>query len=185
MTEVDHPIETLELAAQLCDGIGGTEPTQAALKSAASDSYYALFSALAISCADSFAGKEGDPDRSNRAWVEVYRFLNHGTVADAFIKIGNVPFPEDIKYFAKIFLHLQEARQSATYNPLVRVDSTTVEAYVTMAHRAISRLRDSAKKDKVALAAWALFPSNSKGVADARKRARAEKLHDLVVNRTW
>ena len=183
MTEADHPLETLEVAARLCLGIDGAAPTQAALKSAVNDSYYALFSALAASCADSFARKEGHPDRSNRAWVEVYRFLGHGTVADAFLRIRNVPFSDDIKSFAWVFLQLQEARQSAAYNPLVDVDAITVSTQVLSAGAAIKNLRAATEKDRIALAAWVLFPSSSKGVADARKRARSKKLRDLVVNR--
>ena len=176
-------MEKLEVAARLCRGFDGAAPTQAALKSAVSDSYYALFIALATSCADSFARKDGDPDKSNRAWVEVYRFLSHGTAADAFIKIRNVPFSDDIKYFGLAFLQLQEARQSAAYNPLVEVSITNAVVLVELAHEAIKKLKAATEKDRIALAAWVLFPSSSKGVADARKRARSEKLRDLVVNR--
>ena len=183
MAEADQPLETLEVAARLCGGFDGAKPTQAALKSAVSDSYYALFSALATSCADSFARKDGDPDRSNRAWVEVYRFLSHGTAADAFLKIENVPFSKEVKHFAGMFLQLQEARQSAAYNPLVEVDVIEVLVMVQSALMAIKNLRGTTEKERIALAAWVLFPSNSKGVTDARKRARSKKLRDLVVNR--
>ena len=183
MADVDHPLETLEVAARLCLGFDDAAPTQAALKSAVGDAYYALFSALATSCADSFARKEGEPDRSDHAWVEVYRFLNHGTAADAFIKIRNVPFPDDIKYFGWVFLQLQEARQSAAYNPLVEVDAMNVLVLVEWVHDSIIKLRAATEKDRIALAAWVLFPSSSKGVADARKRARSKKLRDLVVDR--
>ena len=51
------------------------KPSQADLKRAISTAYYAVFHVLAKQCADAFAGS--GPGRSDKAWNQVYRALEH------------------------------------------------------------------------------------------------------------
>ena len=54
-----------------------THPTQAAVRRAVSDAYYAAFHALAASNADTLIGVAQD-QLTTGAWVRVYRGLDHG-----------------------------------------------------------------------------------------------------------
>lgn len=49
------------------------------LSCAVRSAYYTLFHMLSRQCADLFAGRDSD-DRSDPAWLQAYRSLNHGTV---------------------------------------------------------------------------------------------------------
>src|SRR4051812_27154040 len=56
-------------------------PTQANLSRAVSTAYSAVFHMLAKQCADAFAGTGAG--RSERAWNQVYRALEHGAAKNA------------------------------------------------------------------------------------------------------
>ena len=52
--------------------------------------------------ADDFAGREGEPDRSGRAWAEFYRFLDHTRSRNACLRAVNegIEFPEELLDFS-------------------------------------------------------------------------------------
>ena len=87
-------------------------PSAATLRRAVSSCYYAVFHALAKSVADSLIGE--DPDkRPKKAWIEVYRGLNHGTCRNACANAKSVGFPDEMHSFAEAFVQLQAARHQA------------------------------------------------------------------------
>lgn len=155
---------------------GKKKPKQAHLRRAVSAAYYAVFHALAKTSADSLVGKTKSR-RPNKAWVEVYRGLDHGTVKTACEGAGGVAFPKGIKDFADAFLQLQAARHSADYDPMIRLSKVEAIGYVMLAHDAIWALRAVSQNDQIAFATWVLI--TSKGAMAARRRVRAGKSRDL------
>ncbi len=76
--------------------------------------YYAVFHALARTCADAMAGTGSD--RPRNAWTHVYRSLDHGFAKDACSQVKNLGFPNTVQIFANAFVawHYRES-----YKPLL------------------------------------------------------------------
>ena len=133
-------------------------PTQSELRRSISSSYYAVFHALARTCANALVGKTPSR-RPNKAWVEVYRGLNHGICKKSCKQASNVNFPDSIKEFADNFLQLQEARHRADYDPKCRFGKTDAETWYQIAKLSIESLRSANNYDKRAFSAWVLISS--------------------------
>ena len=69
MPKIRRSAGFLATAKRLCSADGGLEPTQDDLRTADGRCYYAAFHKLSEMIADDFAGREGEPDRSGRAWA--------------------------------------------------------------------------------------------------------------------
>ena len=121
-----NPHDLIRIARQLASGaVGETRgrPRQAELRRAVSTAYYALFHALAFCCAHRLAGS----DRTNAAWVQTYRALEHGHArnqCDNQSVMGG--FPQEIQDFGNCFILMQAQRQRADYSP-----SATFTGYVS------------------------------------------------------
>jgi hypothetical protein len=76
------PRDLLETAKDLASYRSG-RPRQAHLRRAVSTRYYALFHTLAKSCADLVIGSSRGT-RSEPAWNQVYRSLQHGFVRESY-----------------------------------------------------------------------------------------------------
>lgn len=161
----------IETARALCPEEGTRKPKQASLRRAVSAAYYAVFHHLARTCADALVGTS-KAKRPNKAWVEVYRGLDHGAAKNACQGAGNVAFPQGIKDFADAFKQLQSARYSADYDPMIRLTKVQALSFITLANDSISALDGAGKRDKLAFATWVLI--TSKGATDARVRAKVE-----------
>lgn len=173
MSDMPTPDETLaegliDSANALAARGGSGKPEQADLRRASSTAYYAVFHALARMCADVLVGS--DETRPNKAWVEVYRGLNHGTVRTACTNAQNVAFPPGIKQFSRALELLQKVRHAADYDPTDRLTRVSVNGSIKLAEESIAALDSVARRDKIAFATWVLV--TSKGAQDARKRAR-------------
>lgn len=151
-------------------------PPQAALRRAVSTSYYAVFHSLAKLAADALIGST-KASRPNKAWVEVYRGLGHGTCLDACKRASDIEFPDDLKDFADAFVQLQEARHSADYDPMIRLSKEDARLFISLADRSIASLKCCSTTDRKAFATWVLI--TSRGVKDARKRVRDGRVRDL------
>lgn len=166
---------TLDVAISLVPEDLTEQISQATLRRSVSSCYYAVFHSLAKACADALVGT--DPEvRSNRAWVEVYRGLDHGRCYESCQASLNVPFPDGIKDFALDFMQLQVARHRVDYDPLARVDVMQALAFIEVARGCRAILDAIDPKDMVAFSTWLVI--TSKGAADARtlmknKTARA------------
>ena len=92
-------------------------PRETDLRRAVSTTYYALFHAIAICCANTLVGGSSS-NRSESAWIQVYRAVEHRT---ARVRCENQQvmqrFPAEIQGFARLFVELQIARHEADYNP--------------------------------------------------------------------
>ena len=101
------PDDLLLIAHQLASGVVGNRrgrPRQAELRRAVSTAYYALFHTLARCGADLVAGSTKQ-HRSQRAWRQAYRALDHGeTRKRCTQKTRLAEFPTEIQVFADAFL---------------------------------------------------------------------------------
>ena len=134
--------------------MGGRKPRQSDLRRAVSTAYYALFHALCRNCADALIGTVG-ANRSEPAWSQAYRSVNHGQARDRF-RNGTVmaKFSPDIQDFGNVFLDAQRKRHSADYDPSYRAAKAAVLTDIGSAEAAIGKLRSASMKDRRALAPW-------------------------------
>ena len=142
------------------------KPTQADIRRSISTSYYAAFHALARTCANALVGRV-PKRRPNKAWVEVYRGLNHGICKKACEQAHTVAFPDCIKEFADNFKQLQEHRHKADYDPDAEFTKADAETWYQIARLSVEGLRSASDLDKKAFSAWVLI--SSQGAKNARK----------------
>jgi len=141
-------------------------PTQSELRRSISSSYYAVFHALARTCANSLVGKTPSR-RPEKAWIEVYRGLNHGVCEKSCEQASRVNFPDCIKEFADAFRQLQALRHKADYDPAIRFGKVDAETWYEIARLSVESLRSASSYDKRAFAAWVLI--SSQGAKHARR----------------
>lgn len=142
------------------------KPTQSEIRRSISSSYYAVFHALARTCANALVGKVPSK-RPNKAWVEVYRGLSHGVCQKACGQASKVSFPDCIQLFADNFQQLQELRHKADYDPVAELEKKNAEFCLGLAQLSIQSLRSAGSVDKKAFATWVLI--SSQGAKSARK----------------
>lgn len=130
-------------------------PHQSDLKRAVSTAYYALFHCLARECADLLVGT-GD-SRSDAAWVQMYRALEHGISRNACKAAATKGFPNGILSFADTFVAMQEERHQADYDPLARFARPDVLVLIDNCEQAIKDLLAAPRSDRKAFAVWVLF----------------------------
>ena len=131
-------------------------PRQVDVNRAAIAAYYALFHVLARLCADMIAGT--NKTRSTKAWLQAYRALAHGFARSACTQVRSKGFPPEIKRFAEAFVHLQQQRHDADYNPLKTFKREEVLSLIEQAEQAIFGLRSAPLADLRALVAIVLLP---------------------------
>jgi hypothetical protein len=135
----------------------GRKPRQSDLRRAVSTAYYALYHALARCCADRLVGGDNS-NRSEAAWLQVYRSLDHRQVKQACEKTAMMTkFPKGIQDFADKFVQMQEKRHTADYDPSARVLRSDVNNDIGIVEATIAGFESVAQKDKTAFAAYVLF----------------------------
>jgi hypothetical protein len=136
------------------------KPRQADLRRAVSTAYYAL--AMAKNVADTMAGAVKG-NRSEPAWAQAYRGLQHGDARAACEAIRNQNVSQEIKDSADAFVVLQSARHAADYDPLHRVTRAEAVLAVQSAKDAIGKLRSATAKDRRAFAVLVLVRKRTHG----------------------
>jgi len=151
------PHDLLVTARDLANSSPG-KPRQAHLRRAVSTTYYAMFHALARCCADLLIGGPGSR-RSEEAWIQVYRALDHSSVKDTCTKKKSVlsKFPKEIQDFANIFLQMQIKRHDADYNPDGTVFKSAVLTDIAIVEAAIEGFNKAPLKDRRAFAAFVML----------------------------
>ena len=148
------PADLVATAQLLAEAQGPGALRQSDLKRAQSTAYYALFHALCRNCADTWVGTINS-NRSNRAWQQAYRAINHGPARS---KCGNKEvmneFPESIREFAATFVDMQIERTLADYDPATRLRRYEVLNNIRKVELALERFRDSDTRDKTAFTVW-------------------------------
>ncbi|MGH6719850.1 MAG: hypothetical protein ACREER_11070 [Alphaproteobacteria bacterium] len=136
-------------------------PKQAELRRAISTAYYALFHAMARDAADLLIGtKRG---RSEEAWTQVYRALQHGPAKEACQRARKLGFPAAIRACADAFVELQQARHEADYDPNQRFARAAAQARINSAEQAIHDLARAPRTDRKAFAVLLLLKKPRQG----------------------
>lgn len=148
--------EDFLLAAKLLVRSGSGKPKQANLRRATSTAYYAMFHALAHCCADLLVGASKS-SRSNEAWHQTYRSLEHGAVKNACASAIIKKFPLEIQDFAALFVSMQKKRHDADYNPKEKFYKSATLIDIRLVESTIKAFKDSSAKDKRAFAIFTLL----------------------------
>lgn len=133
-------------------------PREVELRRAVSDCYYALFHALAKTCADAFVGSSrGDSE----AYVRVYRGLDHARAKQELDRwTRRSDCPPALRTFGAAFVELQELRHRADYDPLpFRHRKKDAETVIRDAEAALADLNKLGPDHRSLLAATLLLKS--------------------------
>jgi uncharacterized protein (UPF0332 family) len=146
----------LDLADQLVRE--GTR-SSALRRRAVSTAYYAVFHALAKSCASALLPSI---DRNSEMYERVYRALDHGPLRTAFTT-GASPLKnrETLQKIGELVVQLQSERHRADYLPPDKSIFSRGEAktLVDQARRAVIEIQRLSNEERVALATFLLFKS--------------------------
>ena len=147
----------MAIARDLAARSGNDTPGQAGLRRAVSAAYYALFHCLANCCADLLVGSSGS-DRSEPAWIQTYRALQHGTARARCNNLGMIQrFPVEIQEFAQQFTFMQRKREDADYDPSLILAYAEVIADIERTEQRIARFNSVPDKDRRAFAVYILL----------------------------
>jgi uncharacterized protein (UPF0332 family) len=145
------------LTARDLSGSAGGKPRQANLRRAVSSTYYAMFHALARSCADMVVGGRG-ATRNDHAWRQVYRSLDHAAVKRACKNHQLMSrFPKEIEDFGNKFVEMQIKRHQADYDPAVRLNRSSVVQEIQDVEVVLRSLETCSTADRKAFAAHVLL----------------------------
>ena len=116
-----------------------------------------MFHCLAKCCADLLIGGTG-ADRSDPAWRQVYRALEHGAASRACKDNETLKkFPKDIEDFGNMFVTTQLKRHAADYDPRGMLFKSAVIQDINEVEDVVGRFLKQSKRDKRAFAAFVLF----------------------------
>lgn len=147
--------DLVEVARSLTE-FGRNKPKQAYLRRAISTAYYAMFHTLTKCCADSLLGTSKS-NRSNEAWLQAYRAMNHGDAKTSCGKNVIKKFPVEIQDFASVFVQMQQKRHEADYNPNEKFLKSSVVVDINLVEASIKKFKLVSLKDKRAFAILVLL----------------------------
>ena len=98
-------------------------------------------------------------NRSNSAWRQVYRSLEHSEAKRACRHAKITKFPQPIQDFANCFVTMQEKRHKADYDPVHRVNKSEVLLDIGQVANELNHLEQATVTDRRAFAAFVLFKS--------------------------
>lgn len=127
---------------------------------AVSACYYALFHCLARECADLLIGTAG-PNRSDRAWRQTYRALEHGYAKAQCQAALRMTFAREIRDFAALFITMQVKRHDADYDPHARFVKSGVENDISLVESAIRDFLSVSRQERRAFCAWVLLKNRN------------------------
>ena len=153
--------DLIAAALDLVEAGSRGRPRQANLRRAVSTTYYAMFHCLSVCCADLLVGGAGS-DRSEPAWRQVYRALEHGAARQRCTRTAIIQkFPVEIREFADRFVSMQQKRHQADYAPEARYDKDFVLQDIVAIAEAIAKFQRVPVKDRRAFAVYLLLPLRS------------------------
>lgn len=126
------------------------------MRRAQSTIYYALFHCLARNAADMLVGTD-DATRSRKAWLQVYRALNHNTVFSRCDQALIGRFPETVQEFGDHFKAQQLKRHEADYAPTVQLEVEAVKNDLDIIRAVIADFVAQPEKDRRAFAAYLII----------------------------
>ena len=156
-----NPHDLLRAAYQLALEPSVGRPRQANLRRAISTAYYALFHALANCCADMLAGSTR-ANRSQRAWRQTYRALEHGHAKNQCLNQSAMNrFPYRIRGFGEAFTDMQVMRHVADYDPEPGPEGSYTRAevleHIERSETAIHEFENAPSADRRAFAIYVLL----------------------------
>ena len=153
--------DLIAAALDLVEAGSRGRPRQANLRRAISTAYYAMFHCLAVCCADMLVGGVG-AERSEPAWRQVYRALEHGAARQRCNRTAIIQkFPVEVRDFAEKFAIMQQKRHRADYDPEADYEKDDVLKDITDAAEAIAKFQRVPVKDRRAFAVYLLLPLRS------------------------
>jgi len=132
------------------------QPTEADLERAVSAAYYAMFTALAESCADTLVGQSPNA-RSAREWVLTFRALQHGYARQQFERREVNLYSPAIASFARTFTTTQAMRHEANYNPVSQFAQRQANDIIDQAECAIDQFMAASEDERRLFAAYVLM----------------------------
>ena len=151
-----NPHDLLRIARQLAQGPSRGRPREANLRRAVSATYYALFHALANCCANRLAGTTR-ASRSQQAWRQVYRALEHGYVKHQCNQPIMQKFPTEIQDFGDQFVDMQKQRHLADYDPVATFTRSEVLQLIEETEKTIKQFELTTPGDQRAFAIYVLL----------------------------
>ena len=156
-----NPNDLIRIARHLAMGGVGSglgRPRQTDLRRAISAAYYALFHTLARCGADMVVGST-PRRRSQAAWDQVYRALEHGHARNQFANMAVMGgYSAAIQDFGAMFIYAQRMRQRADYNPdAIALSRYQIVSIVNATSEAIDRFNAAPAAERRAFAVHALF----------------------------
>jgi uncharacterized protein (UPF0332 family) len=145
----------LDLAEQMLRE-GARSPTLK--RRAVSTAYYAVFHALAKSCASILLPSIG---RHSEIYERVYRALDHGPLKSAFVTKGGALDRRSLRSIGDLVIALQTERHKADYLPPRKgiFAAQEVEELIDQARQAVREIEALGDEDRIALATSLLFKS--------------------------
>ena len=152
-----NPQDLIRSARRQAGGAGRGRPRQTDLCRAVSSAYYAMFHTLARCGADLLAGATRSA-RSQPAWAQTYRALEHGHALNQCRNRAVVDrFPPAIQDFARHFVMMQRYRHYADYTPTTDFVRSRVMPLIDQTEQVISQFNDVPVRDRRAFAIYILF----------------------------
>ena len=136
---------------RLASGTGRGRPCSTDLRRAVSSAYYALFHLLSQYCADMLVGATKAP-RSQAAWLQAYRSLDHSYVKNQCSKLSRLSFPPQIRRFGELFVEMQKERERADYDPETVFNRNEVLQRIKEVEKVIEKSGTTDNKDLRAFA---------------------------------
>ena len=116
-----------------------------------------MFHAMCGNAADCLIGHTR-ARRSEPAWVQVYRAVEHGEAKKRCRTSDKIAqFPKAIENFAALFAEMQEKRHRADYDPTSRFVLSDVRTLIARTERAIEEFGRASVKDRRAFAAFVVL----------------------------
>ena len=155
------PDDLLSMAEGLATGAvshSRGRPRRTDLNQAVSSIYYALFHTVAAHGADLLVGRTRGT-RSEPAWRQVYRALDHTKAREQCKREQYVgKFPDEVKDFAALFVHMQRLRHLADYDPDASFSRLEVLRWLFLSRKAINDLNRVDDRSLCAFAVYLLLP---------------------------
>jgi uncharacterized protein (UPF0332 family) len=160
------PSHLFEQAEKLVAAPPAGPPRQVDLRRAISSAYYGVFHATLTAAADEFVGRT---NRSDARYALIYRSIDHRMLkqvcSEAQKQLPSRPFvpyfPKSglgphIQAFAAAVINLQEKRNSADYDPLVRFSTADAKLLIEEARTALERFTNADQALRRAFLTFAL-----------------------------
>ena len=116
-----------------------------------------MFHCLADNCANTLVGGPGS-DRSEPAWHQTYRALEHGLVSRRYERTAIMrKFPPEIRGFADKFVDMQAKRHKSDYDPEANFSKVSVSRDIDLVEQKIVDFYRVRVKDRRAFAVYVLL----------------------------